>query len=145
MPTLASIFPANFFKFLSISCLLLENNLLFTIQPNAFDFTAAHSVEINLNKNPHLALKPPASIRFTSLNGDAQAGQDALDGLFDSRTALEQYLEQLFEAQRLLTLAKKQSIFEAFHEELIMRVLEPARMERFVETHGMEAFMEVYA
>lgn len=136
--------PANFFKFQFIGSVLLQNNRLAMIHPKAFDSTAAHSVEINLKNNPQLALAPPPSLQSTSLNGGAQAIA-ALFGLHDSGAALEQYLEQLFEAQHILEMAKKQSIFEAFHEELMMRVLEPVRMERFVETHGMEAFMDVYA
>lgn len=123
--------PANFFHFRFVSNVLLQNNDLYIIDPNAFTFTSKLriiSIELDVQGNPHLALAPPPNFYDVY-----------------SRDAISQYLGQLFEAQRLLTLAKKQSIFGAFHEELMMRVLEPARMERFVETHGMEAFMEVYA
>ena len=137
--------PANFFSFQFMSTLLLQNNDIYTVHPEAFDLTDAHSFEINLRNNPHLALAPPPSLNVPSLGEEGEEEFDAFEDIIDAQTALAQYLEQLFEAQQSLALATKHSIFEAFHEELMMRVLEPARMERFVETHGMEAFMEVYA
>ena len=109
--------PENLFTTSYMCHLHLQNNNISYIHPLAFDTTDTHIVFTNLSNNPALALAetPPEHVCKGSF----------LD-----------YLNRLYEAQ--------EEYDAAFHEELMITLMAPERIKRFIETHGMDKFTDLY-
>lgn len=106
----------------------LSNNQISYIHPNAFQ-TRSHpngisEILLEIDHNPGIAFRStecefPTFAEFQT-----------------------HYLEPLFVAQDMLETVQKQSRLAAFHEEFIMKLMAPERMERLIATHGMEAVLD---
>jgi Leucine-rich repeat (LRR) protein len=124
---LISYIPEGFFRAYSYSSVNLSQNRLAYIHPLAFQDSPHHAgFTLKLADNPNLAFQP--------------TDQD-----FDSFSdCLNRCLEPLFAAQKLMLAAQKQSRLFGFHEEFMMKLMAPERMERLMAEHGMEAVLESF-
>jgi hypothetical protein len=124
---LISYLPEGFFRAYSYSSVNLSQNRLAYIHPRAFQDSPHHAgFTLQFADNPNLAFQP--------------TDQD-----FDSFSdCFNHYLEPLFAAQELMLAAQKQSRLFGFHEEFMMKLMAPERMERLMAEHGMEAVLEAF-
>jgi len=124
---LISYLPEGFFRAFSYSMVNLSQNRLAYIHPRAFQDSPHNAgFTLKLADNPNLAFHPT--------NTDFDSFSDCFN----------QYLEPLFAAQELMVAAQKQSCLAGFHEEFMMKLMAPERMERLMAEHGMEAVLESF-
>jgi Leucine-rich repeat (LRR) protein len=106
----------------------LINNKISYIHPNAFQTSCdPHNITeilLEIDMNPNLAFQS-TECEFSTF------------AKFQT-----QFLEPLFVAQDMLEMSQKQSKFTAFHEEFMMKLMAPARLERLFATYGMETVLD---
>ena len=114
----------------------LKNNHLTMLQEGLFA-TQPHFFNVYLNGNKRLFYIEPRCFA-NHVNLDATEGTTlALQG------SGYEFLRDLLEAQTELEAAIKKSRFTAFHEDLMMAVFHPDRIEKLITAHGLEV-MEAF-